>query len=70
MVELVDTQDLKSCDHCGRAGSSPARGTQKASQLGDCEAFLFLSITSVFKRVSKFQSIDKFMNDSNLFELI
>ena len=27
VVELVDTQDLKSCDHCGRAGSSPARGT-------------------------------------------
>ncbi len=30
VVELVDTQDLKSCDHCGRAGSSPARGTIKA----------------------------------------
>ena len=28
VVELVDTQDLKSCDHCGRAGSSPARGTK------------------------------------------
>ena len=27
VVELVDTQDLKSCDRCGRAGSSPARGT-------------------------------------------
>ena len=27
MVELVDTQDLKSCVHCGRAGSSPAPGT-------------------------------------------
>ncbi len=27
MVELVDTQDLKSCGHCGRAGSSPAPGT-------------------------------------------
>ena len=27
MVELVDTQDLKSCDHCDRAGSSPAPGT-------------------------------------------
>ena len=29
MVELVDTRDLKSRDHCGRAGSSPARGTKK-----------------------------------------
>ena len=28
VVESVDTQDLKSCDHCGRAGSSPARGTK------------------------------------------
>ncbi len=27
MVELVDTLDLKSNDHCGRAGSSPASGT-------------------------------------------
>ena len=27
MVELVDTLDLKSNDHCGRAGSSPAPGT-------------------------------------------
>ena len=29
VVELVDTQDLKSCDHCDRAGSSPARSTKK-----------------------------------------
>src|ERR1035437_4119235 len=27
VVELGDTQDLKSCGHCGRAGSIPARGT-------------------------------------------
>ena len=27
MVELVDTRDLKSLDHTGRAGSSPARAT-------------------------------------------
>ena len=27
VVELVDTQDLKSCCHCGSAGSSPAPGT-------------------------------------------
>ncbi len=29
MVELVDTLDLKSNGHRGRAGSSPAPGTQK-----------------------------------------
>ncbi len=28
MVELVDTQDLKSCGRLGRAGSSPAPGTE------------------------------------------
>ncbi len=28
MVELVDTQDLKSCGHCGRVGSSPTSGTK------------------------------------------
>ena len=27
MVELVDTKDLKSFDHCGRVGSSPTPGT-------------------------------------------
>ena len=27
VVELVDTGDLKSPDHCDRAGSSPAPGT-------------------------------------------
>ena len=33
-MELVDTRDLKSRDHYGRAGSSPARGTQaKVAQL-------------------------------------
>ena len=26
--EMVDTRDLKSLDHCGRAGSSPAPGTR------------------------------------------
>ena len=28
MVESVDTRDLKSLDHCGCAGSSPASSTQ------------------------------------------
>ncbi len=30
MVELVDTQDLKSCDHRGRVGSSPTSGTKNS----------------------------------------
>ena len=28
VVELVDTQDLKSCGHCGRSGSTPLPGTK------------------------------------------
>ena len=34
VVELVDTQDLKSCNHCGCAGSSPARGTKSSAFAG------------------------------------
>ena len=33
VVELVDTKDLKSFDHCGRAGSSPAPGTYNKRKL-------------------------------------
>ena len=33
VVELVDTQDLKSCIHCECAGSSPARGTLAINSL-------------------------------------
>ena len=29
MAELVDAQDLKSCNHCDCAGSIPAPGTNK-----------------------------------------
>ena len=36
VVELVDTLDLKSNDHCGRAGSSPASSTKPS-----LEGFLF-----------------------------
>ncbi|EDM36162.1 hypothetical protein PBAL39_19804 [Pedobacter sp. BAL39] len=32
MVELVDTQDLKSCDLKSRAGSIPALSTQNESK--------------------------------------
>ena len=32
VVELVDTRDLKSLDHCDRAGSSPAPGTTFISE--------------------------------------
>ena len=39
MVELVDTLDLKSNDHCGRAGSSPAPGTKQSPQSPDYESF-------------------------------
>jgi hypothetical protein len=47
-VELVDTQDLKSCGHCGRAGSIPAPGTPSDvflwASLGAMAASLTLKI--------------------------
>ena len=46
VVELVDTQDLKSCDHCDRAGSSPARGTNFKSQLQNPLSNLFQNHTT------------------------
>lgn len=41
MVELVDTLDLKSNDHFGRVGSSPALGTQQDKR-SILTSFLFL----------------------------
>ena len=32
MVESVDTQDLKSCGHCGCVGSSPTPGTKASNR--------------------------------------
>ncbi len=40
VVELVDTQDLKSCEHCVRTGSSPVRSTRK-TPLGNKGSFIF-----------------------------
>lgn len=44
VVELVDTQDLKSCGHCARAGSSPAPGTNPDANRG----FSFRSMYLVY----------------------
>ena len=33
VVELVDTRDLKSREHCVHAGSSPARGTENNAEV-------------------------------------
>lgn len=38
---MVDTKDLKSFDHCGCAGSSPAPGTGRQSAYVDCR-FVFV----------------------------
>ena len=49
MVESVDTQDLKSCGHCGCVGSSPTSGTfQKGLHLCVSPFFAFFAITSRF----------------------
>ena len=44
MVELVDTLDLKSNDHYGRAGSSPASSTKPLFNLLIIRGFLFYNI--------------------------
>ena len=44
MAELVDALDLKSSDHCGRAGSTPAPGTKSSSIDG---LFLILIISFI-----------------------
>ena len=36
---MVDTQDLKSCDHNGCAGSSPAPSTKNGCKLIDLQPF-------------------------------
>ncbi len=42
MVELVDTRDLKSLDHCGRTGSSPVPGTKVKRLAGTAlQAFFY-----------------------------
>ena len=41
MVELVDTRDLKSLDHCGRTGSSPVPGTEMGTWQRRCVPLLF-----------------------------
>lgn len=43
-MELVDTQDLKSCGHCARAGSSPAPGTLIISKTSIVSQTLFYSV--------------------------
>ena len=44
VVELVDTQDLKSCGRLGRAGSSPALGTKFPVNRKIIRDFVFRSI--------------------------
>jgi hypothetical protein len=44
MVELVDTLDLKSNDHCGRAGSSPALGTKRDRRSFSISCFFFFDL--------------------------
>ena len=54
MVELVDTQDLKSCDHCGRAGSSPARGTvPKQLIIQRFGIFIYIKLVTDFQNFYK-----------------
>lgn len=44
MVELVVTQDLKSCGHCGRVGSTPTRKTKNTPEYFNGRILLSKSI--------------------------
>ena len=45
---MVATQDLKSCDQCDRAGSSPALGTKKKKKKSLVFLPTFVSLPSMF----------------------
>jgi hypothetical protein len=49
---MVDTQDLKSCDHNGCAGSSPAPGTKRDKRSFSTSSFFELPKTSLIIRMS------------------
>ena len=48
MVESVDTRDLKSLEHCGRAGAAPVKATND-----ECETIKNLDIYMVEMKVKK-----------------
>ena len=52
VVELVDTLDLKSNDHCGRAGSSPASSTEEIRN------YFLIKVLRIFFLVVAQQSCD------------
>jgi hypothetical protein len=45
---MVDTQDLKSCDCCGRSGSSPDPGTEASQMKYLRRFFVFKIVCSIF----------------------
>ena len=47
---MVDTQDLKSCDHNGCAGSSPAPGTENRARVRVSASELELELSFFFPR--------------------
>ena len=62
MVESVDTQDLKSCGHCGCAGSSPASSTTK-----EVTNDLFFKIMEDFQHVGYTKEVIEFVAVSKEF---
>lgn len=49
VVESVDTQDLKSCGHCGRAGSIPASSTTKSGGYRNVTSFFYVQKRGIFQ---------------------
>ena len=62
VVELVDTQDLKSCGHCGCTGSIPVPGTKRLSHFQNEAVFFF--IKAINKEFSRPLPNEKLLFDS------
>ena len=71
VVELVDTQDLKSCGHCVRIGSIPIPGTKfRASKESESEPYRseFFSLLILTLSFSLFQNYFILQNSCHFVE--
>ena len=67
VVELVDTQDLKSCGHCARAGSSPARGTKASVNRLIFRGFFDFGMKNLVEpTVTQAQPVGRFVTKVNI----
>ena len=63
VVELVDTLDLKSNGHCGRAGSSPASSTKKETFERSSPFFIFIFLGLFLESTFHCRQFIKFLHE-------